>query len=298
MSQTKAFIRLYDVGNQTDCGEDESGDDGNTRAFKQHLCEGRIRSPIYYLNTLGSLQIMQKIKEKADSEQITGEDSPQGHWAKNFGGISVHRRGNWAVTMKGISSYAWDTASSSSENMFGLYQSQGALEIANSECTLGHHDIDNGWDWAKVPGTTAIGFDTLDLKTNDDKRYNPNKHIGGATFSGRHPYDLSTLHGVFGMLFKQPSYKLPSNSPLRSSRLQFRKSVFFHDDFLVCVGSRITTRSVTGGKKTYTTIFQDKVLEPSAMDPQVHKCGVGSTQTPDSWGTAPSVLLEDAKGNG
>ena len=298
--QTKTFLRLYDIGNETDCGDDVARDDGNTLPVKQYLCLGRVQSSIFYLNTLGSLQIMQKIKEKADKQKIKGEDSPQGHWAKNFGAMSIHRRDDWAVTMKGFSRYVWNTESSDRENVFGVYQSNGALQIANSEDQLKHHDIDNGWDWTKVPGTTTIGFDILDLKIGDDRLFNPLKLTGGVTFSGRNPYDTNTLNGVFGMMLSQPPFKLPTNSPLQNVAFQFRKSVFFHDDFLVCVGSRITTSGVTGDRKTYTTLFQDKIVftpvSPTSSS-QVYKCGHGDAKTASSWGRVKSVVLEDAKGN-
>ena len=298
--QTKAFLRLYDIGNEEDCGEDVTRDDRSTRLFKQYLCLGRVQNAIHYLNTIGSLQIMQKIKEKAVMQQISKESPPQGHWAKNFGSISIHRREDWAVTMKGFNHYVWDTETSSRENVYGIYQSHGALQIANSEDQLKHNDIDNGWDWAKVPGTTTIAFDTPDLKIDDDRLYNPLKVAGGVTFSGRVPYEANSLNGVFGMEFSQPAYRLPRDSPLENVDFKFKKSVYFHDDFLVCMGSRINTRRVSGAKKTQTTLFQDKVLvaKVSAVtDPLVYKCGCGIEKTAESWGNAKSVLLEDRKGN-
>ena len=80
-SEARTFLRLYDIGSANDCGEDDTADDRNVRALKQYLCRGEIESQIYYLTSLGSLQIMQKIKDKAATadEPLQPEASPEGH---------------------------------------------------------------------------------------------------------------------------------------------------------------------------------------------------------------------------
>ena len=167
ISEARTFLRLYDIGSANDCGKDDTSDDGNVRALKRYLCRGEIESQIYYLTSLGSLQIMQKIRAKAAAadEPLQPEESPQGHWAKNFGALSIHRREDWAVTVKGFNHFVWDKESSCVENVFGLYQSHGALLVANSEEDLKHHDVKNVWDWTRIPGTTSIGFNFNGLRT-------------------------------------------------------------------------------------------------------------------------------------
>jgi hypothetical protein len=295
-SEAKTFLRLYDLGDEEDCGD--TAGDPTTRALKQDLCEGRFRSAIRYYNSLGSLQIMQKVKSKADGQSLVGENSPTGHWAKNFAAMSIHRRDNWAVTMKGFNRFIWDTEMSSNENVFGLYQSHGALQISNSEDELKRLDVENGWDWTKIPGTTSIGFNFTDLLTiSNNRRLNPKKLAGGVTFSGKDPYESS--NGAFGMDFEQPSYKLTANSPFENVDFKFKKSVFFEDDLLLCLGSRIETENVANGAKTITTLFQNKFLTTDAPTATtgVHKCGVGSVKAPNDWGAVSSVVLEDISGN-
>ena len=68
------------------------------------------------------------------------------------------------------------------------------------------------------------------------------------------------------MDFEQPDYQLPDNSPMDGVDFLFKKSVMFHDNFLVCVGSGITTSGVSNSEKTYTTLFQDKVIGPRRKD--------------------------------
>ena len=139
--------------------------------------------------------------------------------------------------------------------MFGFYQSHGALLVTNSEDDLKHHDVKNGWDWTRVPGTTSIGYN-----------FNEKSLAGGVTFRGRSTYSLSTLNGMFGMDFEQPDYQLSDNSPMNGVSLLFKKSVMFHENFLVCVGYGITTSGVSNSEKTYTTLFQDKVIGPRRKD--------------------------------
>jgi len=77
-----------------------------------------------------------------------------------------------------------------------MFASHGALLIGNSEKALEVHDVENGWDWAKVPGATtiAIGTPTVDdLNIEKARFYNPRQLAGGVTFKG-----TSTLkNGIF-----------------------------------------------------------------------------------------------------
>ena len=140
----KMFLRLNDAGN-----EDVS----------DYLEDGTIFTSIYYLNTIGSINIMEEISSKAASMSVAAESSPQGFWTKNYASLVIARRENWAVTMKGFNKYVWDFEASSNQNVYGLYQSHGALLVANSEASLKTLDIDNGWDWTRHPGTTTIKMD-------------------------------------------------------------------------------------------------------------------------------------------
>ena len=189
-SETRSFLRLYDVGSQTDCDKGKINNFTGTEAMKAYLCTGKVFSAIYYLNSLGSLQIMQRVKRKSEEKDLSGEDSPEGHWAKNFGAISIHRRDDWAVTMKGFNNFVWDAESFIDQNVFGIYQSHGALQISNGEENLKSYDIDNGWDWSMIPGTTAISFEVNDLKNIGNRKYNPAKFAGGVTFNSRVPYEI------------------------------------------------------------------------------------------------------------
>ena len=47
--------------------------------------------------------------------------------------------------------------------------------------------------------------------------------------------------GVFGMDFSQPPYRYPSGSFQLSIDFMFKKSVFFGDYVIICLGSGITS---------------------------------------------------------
>ena len=77
--------------------------------------------------------------------------------------------------------FLWDFESSKDENVFGMFSSHGALLVANSEKSLEVHDVENGWDWAKVPGATTIAIGTPDvdeLKLKKARFYNPRPLAG------------------------------------------------------------------------------------------------------------------------
>ena len=151
----KMFLRLYDT---TDS------------AVNDYLKDGAIFTNIYYLNSIGSVNIMEEIQTRANAMSIQAESSPQGCWSKNYAALVIQRREDWAVSVKGFNKFVWDFEASGNQNVFGLYQSHGALLVANSEEALKTHDIDNGWDWTRHPGTTTIKMD-LDQLISDNRRF-------------------------------------------------------------------------------------------------------------------------------
>jgi len=124
---------------------------------------------ILYLNSIGSINIMEEINRTATDMSIETEGSPKGFWALNYAALVIHRREDWAVSVKGFNKYVWDTESPWYNNVFGLYQSHGALLVANSEVALQTYDIDNGWDWTRPPGTTTIKMDFDQLVTKSER---------------------------------------------------------------------------------------------------------------------------------
>ena len=149
------FLRLYDT---------------TVSEVNDYLADGTIFTNIYYLNSIGSINIMEEIYTKANAMSIEAESSPKGCWAKNYASLIIQRRENWAVSVKGFNKFVWDFEASGNQNVFGLYQSHGALLVANSEQALLTHDIDNGWDWTRHPGVTTIKMN-LEQLISENRRF-------------------------------------------------------------------------------------------------------------------------------
>ena len=154
----KMFLRLYDTSNSD---------------VNEYLQDGSIFTSIYYLNSLGSINILEEISTRAAALNIQAESSPKGFWSKNYAAFVIQRRDDWAVSCKGFNKFVWDFEASGNQNVFGLYQSHSALLVANSEESLKTHDIDNGWDWTRHPGTTTIKMN-LEQLISENRRYGNN----------------------------------------------------------------------------------------------------------------------------
>ena len=287
--ETGEFLRLFDFP-VTTC------------PAKLNVCSGKIGS-IVFLNSLGAAELLESIKLKSlNTAGIVPSKPPHGNWAKNYAALSIHRRANWSVTVKGFNKhvFAYEGYPHSHENEYGMYGSYGAMLIANDEVSLTSKDVNNGWDWRKIPGTTAIGMSYEDLKRVTGWRYsNPKALAGGVTMqASRSP---SHANGAFGMDFSQPTMKIPLNHPLQGARFQFKKSVFFFDDVIVSLGSDISSLS---SQPVHTTLFQDIVKPVTAgmknvpySSSTILRCNDAGMLVKRTWNPAKSVILVDVNGN-
>lgn len=233
--------------------------------LKPYLEKGELTSAIHYWHTIGSLDILDQVKEASASK--TPEDSPNGHWSKNYAALSVHRRADWSVAAKGFNRYTWDFEHADTQNVYGVFVSHGSLQISNSEAALKSYDVENGWDWTRVPGTTTVNLDLDNIRTDKARYYNPGGFAGGVAMIGSDDVNLGPQNGAFGMKFEKPDYDMKTNkaSPLKKMKFEFKKSYFFYDHLIVAVGSDILLECLDDSDDFYaqTTLFQDKLLDPS-----------------------------------
>ena len=170
--------------------------------------------------------------------------------------------------------------------------------IANSEEALKAHDINNGWDWTKVPGATTMSLTLEQTRLRKARNFSPLSSAGGVTYQGPEP--LSS--GVFGMDFHQPDYSFfEVGHPHPRIKLHFKKSVFFYQNVLVCLGSNITIDS-GGSTKALTTLFQDKFVSGTSSievdDVRKDSSSPFKAMTPlSSSGKKGYTTLVDTKGN-
>ncbi|CAB3991586.1 Chondroitin sulfate ABC exolyase [Paramuricea clavata] len=303
LEEVRMFLRLY---------QPATGSNICTLGkLNEFLCKGEIGRK-YYLNTLGALEILERVNELASTtSNVTSgerpweyqtEESPSGHWTKQFASLSIHRRGDWAVSVKGFDKFVVDFESSMNPvgNLYGMYSSHGAMLIANSESALSSKDVDNGWDWRKIPGTTVINVSFPDMRIDSSHHYNPSTDAmaGGVALKGSQDWD--ERNGVFGMNFEQPRYKVASLFSPFSSQVTFRfkKSVFFYDDLIVSLGSSIEYSG--GNKEIHTALFQDKMAQDASRKPaapDVFRCNGWGTSEKTHWENKVLVTLVDVNGN-
>ncbi len=233
-----AFMRLWQPGYSS----------VQSKLFKQ------VKSTISYFHTMGSLDIMLQLAQQG----IAAEPDPAGHWVKPYAAMSIHRRDDWMVAVKGYSKYMLSYEQSDDENVYGRYFSYGFMKIlsqgnpVNSEAS---GFIEDGWDWKRLPGVTAINVPLSQLKGDEphgDRKFTDQSFAGGVSLSGK--------HGVFAM----KHFDVNSNSQMRAN-----KSMFFFDNQIVCLGSNIINGS--SFNQTETTLFQSHLASrttPNNVDAQ------------------------------
>ena len=216
------------------------------RPQSQLLIEGlfeQVASRIMYLHTPGAMQMMADFAEAGHPSIAV----PSGHWTLPYGALSIHRRADWMVSMKGWSKYVWDYESSAGgENQLGRYLSYGSMLIYANGDPVGREAsgiVRDGWDWSMWPGTTVIRLSHEQLKHEGrDRNFSDETFVGGVNIEGQ--------NGVFALKLHDTRF----NTSFRAV-----KTVFCFDDVLVCLGSGIENDD--GGHATVTPLFQAAISE-------------------------------------
>lgn len=155
---------------------------------------------------------------------------------------SVHKRKDFMALAKGYSKYLWGSEIYKADNLYGRYRSYGVLEIINGKSPFSH----DGYNWNRFPGATAINLPIDDLKADvrnvDDKSGFEEMLLSDQSFAGS--VSLGN-NGMFSMIL--------SEHPKYNGTHKARKSIFFHDDFILLLGSGISNESQ---HETETTLYQ------------------------------------------
>lgn len=206
--------------------------------------------------------------EAADKEPYRGlgiqpEPESQGTFVLPYAALLAHRRDDWLACVKGQSQYCWGSERQAQRNCYGLFMGLGSLEILAggspvSAAASGREAA--GWDWGRFEGTTVPH---LPLK-NLDKGWprismtirSAETFVGGLSSQGR--------QGVFAMLQNQAI--MPEGKTVKA-----KKSWFFSDDRILCLGSGISCDEA--GYPTHTTLCQkclrndpQRELKPTLVD--------------------------------
>jgi len=184
--------------------------------------------------------------EELEAAAPQPEPDPSGFRYLPYGGLALHRRADWLVAVKGHSKYVWDyEAGKERENVYGQYVSLGMLTIFSrgrpvSDVASGYR-LDQGWDWYRMPGVTAVHFPVRPQKPLEHRRFSSETFLGAVTCDGE--------NGTWGMVLNQPTF-----ADGTAVRLRARKSAFFVDELIVLLGTGI--RGGDGAHSVETTLFQ------------------------------------------
>ena len=195
-----------------------------------------------------------KFAEELNSLGFKAETAPQGAWTMNMSSLQLHRRDNWLIGIKGYSRYLVGNETYIKNNLFGRYMSYGNFQILeNSLLESGY--VQQGWDWAHFPGTTAIALpiDKLKSPISQVDIYSGVEEmlLSDETFSGGNSLDDN---GMFAM-------KLHEHSKYNDTH-RARKSVFLFDNRVILLGSNIENRS---DYETHTTLFQNYLSDKNSI---------------------------------
>lgn len=172
----------------------------------------------------------------------------------------VHRRNNLMAVARGYSRYLWGSEIYEANNLYGRYRSYGVLELINEKSHFSH----DGYDWNRFPGATAIHLPMEKLRANV---FNVDIHSGfeemllsDQSFAGS--VSLGG-NGMFSMIL--------SEHPKYNGTHRARKSIFFHDDFILLLGSGISNEAEY---ETETTLYQ--ISREAAVDvPKINGAPIG-----------------------
>ncbi len=184
---------------------------------------------------------------------ITAEKDPSGNIALGYGCVSAHRRDNWSAIVRGHSRYLWAAEHYLGANLYGRYLAHGSMQIFTANEGEDVTPETSGWlqpgfDWGRIPGTTAIHLPVEQLKANvlnvdvfsgfEEMLYSDEAFAGGLSHN--------KIDGLFAMkLHEHDKY----NGSMRAN-----KSYHFFADRIICLGSDIENDNIEFN--TETTIFQ------------------------------------------
>lgn len=204
-----------------------------------------------------------KIAKILTDKGIKPEADPQGNLALGYGAISVQRRDNWSAVVRGHSRYLWAAEHYIGANLYGRYLAHGSMQIMTAKDGETVTPESSGWvqdgfDWGRIPGTTAIHLPVEQLKANvlnvdtisgfEEMLFSDEAFAGGISQNG--------TNGAFGM-------KLHEHDKYNGSH-RARKSYHFFDGRIICLGSDI--ENINKDYNTETTIFQLAVTDQQGAD--------------------------------
>jgi chondroitin-sulfate-ABC endolyase/exolyase len=165
--------------------------------------------------------------------------NPTGFFTFPFANHAVYRSGTWMVSLKGYSRHVWSSEIYTADNRYGRNQSNGTAEILLASGRTGSGFQPEGWDWNRLPGTTALHLplDELDSPVPGTLMLRSNETMAGGASAGQ--------EGIFGFILNEDRF---------GHLLQARKSAFAANNMVIFLGTGIG--STHQSAPIETTLFQ------------------------------------------
>ena len=213
---------------------------------------------------------------------VTSSGHEPGFRTYNYGAFGIHRRDDWMLTLKGYNSDVWGSEIYASQNRYGRYLSYGSVQLMSSSGAEESGFVEEGWDWNRFPGTTAIHlpFDLLE---------NPRKGTLMERNDSRFP-GVSSLEGRNGCL---AFTYVEKDRPNFCAGATATKSVFCFDNRIVFLGTGISN---TSQYPTETVIYQLE-LKDRSEEVDINKVYAESFPFSHRVYEDGKVKLTDTKGN-
>jgi chondroitin-sulfate-ABC endolyase/exolyase len=206
-----------------------------------------------YIRLLSKEEKNKELK-RFEANNIKEEKIPNGNWSMNYSCLSLHRRDEWLVGVKGHSRYLWSHESYVSANLYGRYITYGNIQILSQGDPITNEDsgyVTDGFDWNRWTGTTTIQlpFDELksDVRNLDVYSGYEEMLLSDEAFAGA--LNIQNKQGMFAM-------KLHEHAKYDGSH-RVNLSVFMFDNRIICLGSNIGNDDNL--HETHTTLFQNNL---------------------------------------
>jgi chondroitin-sulfate-ABC endolyase/exolyase len=221
-----------------------------------------------YYGTFGAAQLLDHLSNAIKLDQPVQRLGKEGFFSFPYSGYATHKKTSYVATIRGFSKYIWDFESGHKlANPFGRYAAFGSLILFGSENDKGLLNLKSSQfplediHWSYMPGATtkALPTEKTAYLVAAHHKYLEGKHrnFSHSTFLG----SVDAGHyGVFG-LDLHDSVPNDGDEPLFEDGFRAKKSNFFFEDFILCLGSDI--ESDDQQYNTITTLYQNVLDLPS-----------------------------------
>ncbi|MGI5818848.1 MAG: chondroitinase family polysaccharide lyase [Armatimonadota bacterium] len=233
---------------------DDTPDQRMMRAFQRiwdpsvpEIAEKSLRQGQVGFTFMGTLGAAAAVAEAA-ARDVAAEAAPTGFRFFPYGALAVHRRDDWMVSTKGWSRYIFNYEQQqyqpgrSGRNIHGRYTSHGTTQAYSAGDPVSPEAsglTQDGWDWNRWPGTTAVyrPWDELYARYPYGRQTNDETFVGAVEHEGR--------NGLFSMVLSDPHHD-PGFRAL--------KTYMYVDDRVISIGTHITNDQPE--RAVETTVFQ------------------------------------------